>query len=197
MEKKKLTKAEAVITEWLKKNVLNRRAVVSIPIWKITQKQSDKSVKWVDHDPNPRFTVYDPQTPDDPSDDLVLDKETGLVWARDANLFDLKNWLDSNTLCREFVLGDRIGWRLPTVEELSSLVDRSQSDPALAIGHPFVNVQYGAGVYAYWSSTNSENPTGAAWFVNMGSGGAGLGNKSINGNIWPVRGGIAGNNWNW
>ena len=91
MEKKKLTKAEAVITEWLKKTSLIEGRLLSIPIWKITQKQSAKSVKWVDHDPNPRFAIYDTQTPDDPSDDLVLDKETGLVWARDANLFELNN----------------------------------------------------------------------------------------------------------
>jgi hypothetical protein len=33
---------------------------------------------------NPRFAVYDPGTPADETYDLVLDKETGLVWARDA-----------------------------------------------------------------------------------------------------------------
>ncbi len=190
------------------KNCLeNNNKAVSIPIWKITQEGTDKSVKWIDNKPNPRFAVYDPNgdsdtnSPGTLSDDLVLDKETGLIWARDANLIDFKNWLDSNTLCRELELGNRAGWRLPTVEELSSLLDLCQPNLALPIGHPFVNVQYGAGISAYWTSTNSENPTGAAWFINMWRGAgphlAGLANKSISGHVWPVRGGVGGNNWNW
>ncbi len=170
---------------------------MSLPIWNIMKNGSAEPVNWVDHSPNPRFAIFDPGTPDNLSDDLVLDKETGLIWTRDANLIGLKNWLDSNTLCREFVLGNRIGWRLPAVEELSTLVDPSQSDPALPAGHPFVNVQYGTGVDGYWTTTNHENPDAAAWFVSMGSGGAGLLTKPLNSYIWPVRGGRGGNNWNW
>jgi len=41
----------------------------------------------------------------------------------------------------------------------------------------------------------------AAWFVNFWRGAgphpAGLGNKSIPGFVWPVRGGAGGNSWNW
>lgn len=133
--------------------------------------------------------------------DIILDKETCLVWSRDANIMGLMNWLDANTVCREMELAGRMGWRLPTVEELSSLIDPNQPNLALPAGHPFVNVQYGAGVNAYWTSTNSENPTGAAWFVNMWRGAgvhlAGLANKTSLGYVWPVRGGSGGNNWNW
>ena len=179
----------------------------SIPIWNIMQDRTDKPIRWIDHKPNPRFAIYDPignsdlSDPATLSDDLVLDKETGLVWARDANLIGQINWLDANTLCREFELGNRTGWRLPSIEELSSLIDTSQSDLALPEGHPIVNVQYGSGVYAYWSSTNHENPNGAAWFVNMWRGAgphlAGLANKSVLGRVWPVRGSYGGNSWNW
>jgi len=177
------------------------------PIWQIMQDRTDEPVRWIDHKPNRRFAIYDPigdsdlNDPDTLSDDLVLDKETGLVWARDANLIGQKNWLDANTLCRQFELGNRTGWRLPSIEELSSLIDMSQSDLALPQGHPMVNVQYGSGVYAYWSSTNHENPNEAAWFVNMWRGAgphlAGLANKSVLGHVWPVRGGYGGNSWNW
>lgn len=177
------------------------------PIWDLLQSSTDTPVLWADHGPNPRFAVYDPRGDSDPNnpttlaDDLVLDKETGLIWARDANLIGLQNWLDANTLCRELELGNRYGWRLPAVEELSSLLDPSQSDLALPAGHPFVNVQYGPGVYAYWTSTNCENPSAAAWFVNMWRGAgphlAGLANKSTLGHIWPVRGGSGGSSWNW
>jgi hypothetical protein len=167
------------------------------PIWKITQDGMDKWVKWTKHVPNPRFGVYGSGTPGVVSDDLVLDKETGLIWTRNANPIGERNWLDSNTLCREFTLGNRLGWRLPAVEELSTLVDPQQSNPALPVGHPFINVQYGPGISAYWSSTNYENPSAAAWFVNVGEGKAGLANKATLGYVWPVRGGRGGNNWNW
>jgi len=177
------------------------------PLWEIFGSGSNISVIWNDYASNPRFAIYDPNGDSNPanpvtlSDDLVLDKETGLVWARDANLLGPNNWLDSNTLCRELKLANRCGWHLPAVEELGSLVDASQQNLALPPGHPFVNVQYGTGIPAYWSSTNHENPTGAAWFVNFLQGTGpkltDLGNKSIIGFAWPVRGSVVGNNWNW
>ena len=177
------------------------------PIWNIIKDGASEPVNWIDHNQNPRFSIYDPQNDSDPanlstlSDDLVLDKETRLIWTRDANLIGQHNWLDANTLCREFSLGNRSGWRLPSVEELSSLVDLSQADLALPVGHPFINVQYGSGVNSYWTSTNHENPDAAAWFVNLWQGGgpplAGLLGKSEPGHVWPVRGGLVGNNWNW
>ncbi len=172
-----------------------------LPIWKILKTGSADPVAWENHPQNPRFAVFNPADAGSLSDDMVLDKETGLVWARDANLIGQYNWLDANTLCREFALGNRSGWRLPTVEELSSLLDLSQTDLALPQGHPFINVQYGSGVNAYWTCTNHENPDAAAWFVNFWRGAgphlSGLGSKSIQGFVWPVRGGVAGNNWNW
>lgn len=174
------------------------------PIWRIFGDGSDRSVHWVDHSPNPRFAVYSfpgGGTAAPSSQDAVLDKETGLVWARDAGLFGQRNWLDANTICRELELTNRMGWRLPSVEEISSLIDPRQGPLALPSGHPFLNVQYGSGVPAYWTASNAENPAGAAWFVNPWRGAgphlAGLGNKSIPGFVWPVRGGAAGVNWNW
>jgi hypothetical protein len=192
MPKDQFTK-DTEIRRWIE-NIVRK---TECPIWRLTQEGTDTSVNWKIHKPNQRFAIYDSGTPNDLLDDLVLDKETGLVWTRNANPIGEKNWLDANTLCREFVSGDRAGWRLPSVEELSSLIGPQQLNPALPSGHPFINVQYGSGVYAYWSSTNSENPSSSAWFVNLGDGKAGLAIKSILGYVWPVRGGKGGNNWNW
>jgi hypothetical protein len=180
--------------------------VRGVPIWNIIKDGTSELVHWVDHPQNPRFSIYDPQNnsnpgnPDTLIDDLVLDKETGLVWPRNAKPFDLCNWANANTRCREFTSGNRCGWRLPTVEELSSLLDMRQANLALPGGHPFLNVQYGDGIFAYWTSTDCEGVSGAAWFVNFWRGAGdsltGLANKNISGNVWPVRGGIAGISWN-
>jgi hypothetical protein len=167
------------------------------PIWEIFRAGTDISVPWITHSANKRFAIFKGST-GSPSDDLVLDKETGLIWPRTAQLpGGAINWLDANTKAREFVLASRIGWRLPTVEELASLTDTTQANPALPSGHPFITVQFGANAPAYWTSTNSENPSAAAWFVNLGSGGAGLGAKNLAGFAWPVRAGRGGVNWNW
>ena len=117
----------------------------------------------------------------------VLDKETGLVWARDANIAAAsKTWLDAMIYCRNLSIADRKGWRLPTVEELASLLDMSQSvAPYLPTGHPFINVQSST----YWSSTAYEGGSANAWTVRMGSASVNVGSKLVNYHVWPVRGG--------
>lgn len=120
--------------------------------------------------------------------EAVLDKETGLVWAKDANLPNgSKDWQDAITYCRQSVrIGDRKGWRLPTVEELASLVDTTQENPALPSGHPFGNVQISS---SYWSSTTYESNTGDAWSVYIGNGYVYKVDKPDLYFVWPVRGG--------
>ena len=119
-------------------------------------------------------------------DAAVLDKETGLVWAKNANIASgAKTWQDAINYCRNLNIGGRIGWRLPTVEELSSLVDESQSNPALPTGHPFDNVRSGN----YWSSSTYAGNTSDAWFVFMSNGLVDYYTKSYSNYVWPVRGG--------
>src|SRR5262245_21464181 len=76
----------------------------------------------------------------------VLDPETGLVWERapDSGLFKVTippgGFLGEEsalTHCHKIRVGNRAGWRLPSVEELGSLLDSTQNHPALPVGHPF------------------------------------------------------------
>jgi len=120
----------------------------------VQAEEKAKSLKWVDHKPNPRFAIHDPGTPTEKADDLVLDRKTGLIWARNANLAGKHlTWEDAITYCQNLKLRNLKGWRLPTQEELSSLVDPSQSVPALPSGHPFINVK----TIHYWSSTQHDS----------------------------------------
>lgn len=175
------------------------------PVWRIFLDASDTDVPWITHKPNPRFSIYS-AAPETANDDLVLDKETGLIWPRNPTAIAGASpftWLDANTRCREIKIVNRIGWRLPTVEELSSLVDtkpHAPTMPALPVGHPFIGVKFGSGIDPYWTSTNYENSAGSggsAWFVELGGGAAGLGLKGNMGYAWPVRGGRGGVSWNW
>lgn len=122
-------------------------------IWRMLNKT------FVDHSGNNRFAVHDSGTAADETDDLVLDKDTGLIWARVAG--SVVESLDTAVLgCRNRSLGNRKGWRLPSVEELSSLIDMSiAGTPKLPSGHPFVVVRTNINDY-FWT-----DPTAAAAYV--------------------------------
>ena len=160
--------------------------IISLNNWEITYDGTDESIEWIDHEPNPRFAIYDPETPEKNVDDLILDKETGLIWARDADhAKGPKSWQHAILFCRNVSLGNRKGWRLPSVAELSSLVDPSMISPTLPEGHPFVNVQS----HIYWSSTLYETITTYAWGVNFSNGYVrNIPKKNYN-YLWPVRSG--------
>ena len=114
----------------------------------------------------------------------VLDRETGLVWERSPSTTTGATWFGQSFHCIDLNTGGRTGWRLPTIQELLSLVDRSQSNPALPSGHPF-NVQSSN----YWASTTPGNAD-SAWVVAFSSGSVGAGDKSSSGGLaWCVRGG--------
>jgi hypothetical protein len=119
--------------------------------------------------------------------EAVLDKETGLVWER-APSPDAIPWTGifggAVAVCYGRSTGGRRGWRLPTVEELSSLVDPNQTDPALPDGHPFTGVLN----EGYWSITTT--PSGiSAYYRELGSGSLGINGVGQQERAWCVRGG--------
>jgi hypothetical protein len=63
----------------------------------------------------------------------VLDKETGLVWER-ASVDGFVDWANAVRECTLSDIGGRLGWRLPRIEELFTLLDALGTPPP---GHPF------------------------------------------------------------
>jgi hypothetical protein len=119
------------------------------------------------------------------NDEAVLDKETGLVWERSPDMTE-RDWFAAITHCYRRELANRKGLRLPTIEELASLVDEDEGPPTLPAGHPFINVRS----QPYWSSTTSTHTTPAgAWGVGFGFGDVGTNGKTGTGYVWCVRGG--------
>lgn len=161
--------------------------------------------------PSPRFT--------DNRNGTVTDNLTGLIWLKDANCTEtvggisrmdgLLNWPSALTWSNNLASGNcglsdesrAFDWRLPNINELRSLVDYARHDPALPLGHPFVNVQS----IWYWSSTSNPIFTAGAFNVGMSRGSIHMTGKltspitpgtsrvgskaeSLLG-VWPVRGG--------
>ena len=114
----------------------------------------------------------------------VRDNETGLVWEQSPSTAAF-NWASAQIHCNALTVSNRIGWRLPTLQELASLVDRSQSFPALPAGHPFSNVQ----PTFYWSATTLATNSSEAWDVTFDRGGVSDGDKGNGVFFWCVRGG--------
>lgn len=132
--------------------------------------------------PEPRF---------EPSGEIVLDRLTGLTWARDASLVELPTSFSEalafvGRMNREGALG-RSDWRLPNRRELRSLVSHAVVKPALPSGHPFLNVVE----TWYWSSTTAAVNTRHAWYVHMAGARMFYGAKDQSYFVWPVSG--AGN----
>jgi hypothetical protein len=117
----------------------------------------------------------------------VLDRETGLVWERVPST-ETFAWLNALSHCLDSNTGGRTGWRLPTIQELLSLVDRSQT-PALPSGHPFTVPSF------FWSASTSAGSPDAAWmvglrtFVGRPPGGVLANHKSNTTGAWCVCGG--------
>ena len=115
---------------------------------------------------NIRFAILDNGTPEDPLDDVVLDRATNLIWARNANICGESNWEQAGWCLDGLVLCNLSGWRLPTIEEFVSLAEAfpSPRTPALPSGHPFVNVQFYYWQY-YWSSTVDDDSPINVWAI--------------------------------
>ena len=119
----------------------------------------------------------------------VLDRETGLVWEQSPE-GAVRTWEDAVRTCWQRQVGGRMGWHLPTIEELSSLLDPSAviPGPALPTGHPFQNVQNAS----YWSSTTDVRAAfvpSQAWAAHFFLGTTGDSGKDGAAGVWCVRGG--------
>jgi hypothetical protein len=144
--------------------------------------------------PIPRFT--------DNEDGTVRDNLTGLIWLKNVDCNGIMTWKDALswtsslydgcTTCggtdNDCGLSDSSisgEWRLPNVNELLTLIDWSQSHPALPSGHPFVNVPQNY----YWTSTSAVRNTIRAWLVDIVNGYVAPDPKANARCVWPVRGG--------
>lgn len=89
--------------------------------------------------------------------EAVLDRETGLVW--DQSPHDLYiTWHGAVGACQASTRGGRMGWRLPTLSEVLSLVDLAESNKSsevLPAGHPFSIEPYQH--LLVWTSTDDTD----------------------------------------
>ncbi len=153
--------------------------------------------------PDPRFT--------DGNDGTVIDNMTGLVWLKTGGCTTFfeqditgnrRTWSEAMTAVQQLASGycgltdgsQAQDWRLPTINELLSLVHRDYVSPAISnaagtgqwsTGDPFSTVWS----VLYWTSTTTARDPGYAWTVNFNYGNSWSFSKAEQHYIWPVRSG--------
>lgn len=151
---------------------------------------------------NPRFV--------DNGDQTLIDKLTGLIWTKDANLMNTRDpafdsvgtaqdgrvtWQDALNYIKKLNEENYLGyndWRLPNINELFSLVNVEQVNSATWLNSQgFINCQQNI---SYFSSTTYVGlNNGAAWSaIFSNGGGSGSNFKSNYLFVWPVRSGQSG-----
>lgn len=98
--------------------------------------------------------------------DVVLDTATKRTWVRAA---PFKNYAyqDAVTYCDALVFAGKDDWRLPSVVELLTLVDRKEVSPAIdPVAFPFAPPEF------FWAATLVAKVASSAWIVTFANGGA-------------------------
>jgi len=115
-------------------------------------------------------------------EEIVTDNNTGLEWQRtiSENTF---TWQDAIDYCDELNYGGYEDWRLPTADELSTIID---------IGKKYISVDvdvfYLIKDNNYWSSSSFVNDSSLAHFVYFGIGDVSLYPKTETNHVQCVRG---------
>jgi len=93
---------------------------------------------------------------------IVTDNETSLQWQDNESAY--KTWQSAIDYCENLTLGSYEDWRLPNINELTSLVDDSKFNPSIDTVFLYTASNY------YWSSTTNALYSNDAWLVSFSDG---------------------------
>ena len=118
---------------------------------------------------------------------VVTDSRTNLEWQDDysdnTNSIKATTWKSAIEYCENLNLDSNNDWRLPNLNELTSLVYNRAYNPAIDDLFQKTNADY------YWSSTTNVNNNISAWVVSFNNGRHNNYDKSLNNSVRCVRAG--------
>ncbi len=117
----------------------------------------------------------------DKGNGTIFNQTTGLIWQKTEG--GKRTWEGAIVYCENLILGGFEDWRLPDINELRSLVDRSKYNPAIdKIYFPDITPS------VYWSSSTPPSHNDYAWFVSFHTGNVNNYSKSYSYYVRCVRG---------
>jgi uncharacterized caspase-like protein len=191
-KKKKLIDENVAVAEKKKKQIDENVAAATDTQKKIeqqilaaeeTKKRLDKDAQVVagviadyknEGDAKGRFVVFG---------NIVFDKETNLMWLKDANYANVgKDYEDAEKYVNGLSVAGYGEWHIPTIDEWRSLIPKDVKgvEKAFPEGHPFSNVVL---VGNYWAASTITGSQG----INLGNGSLMRWSKNKTGYLWPVR----------
>ena len=97
---------------------------------------------------------------------MIKDPKSNLIWEDTMHVSEVKiTHIKAKTYCAELKLGDFENWRLPTLQELLSIVDYKRYKPALVKEFKHTNKDT-----LYWSSTPYAKSSDEFWGVSFKDG---------------------------
>jgi len=94
------------------------------------------------------------------SGEVVTDSTTGLMWQDNGDTNSKKRtWQEAIDYCEALDLEDYNDWRLPNINELKTIIDRSKSNPSIVDGFDNIGSNY------YWSSSSELGDSHFAWMI--------------------------------
>lgn len=95
--------------------------------------------------------------------EVVWDKELELIW-EDRDSKETATWVGAIKICEDLNFDGRGDWRLPSFNELYSIVDHNQTKASVVSAFHQVQAK------PYWTSTSSDNDGDRAWGLSFSDG---------------------------
>ena len=112
---------------------------------------------------------------------VVTDSATNLQWQDNVDAVS-KDWQGAISYCEDLILAGKDDWRLPNLNELTSIMDDTVYNPSIS------SVFSHATSDGYWSST-THTSYNHGWSVNFSGGYQNHGYKTVNHYVRCVRAG--------
>ena len=86
-----------------------------------------------------------------------------LMWQDDERVF-IGDWKQAKERCERLNFAAYSDWRLPSIDELISITDKTKFSPAINSAFKYVKSDF------YWSFTKFADGSSRAWFVHFKNG---------------------------
>ena len=132
---------------------------------------------------NQAFESYQDKFVRDDNLDVVVDPQANLMWQDSEATIAPTTWGNTKKYCDDLQHGGFSDWRLPSISELSNIIDDDKFKPALNNAFRY----FSKNNTWYWSATTNSKNSSSAWYVNFQDGGTYWGDMTSENSVRCVR----------